>query len=63
MGVIACHNGDIYTYEVGNKPFSARLFDDTVEKYTKMGYTNGVEANIKALEQFEIDYGIKWRKL
>lgn len=63
MGVIACHNGDIYTYEVGNKPFSGRLFDDTVEKYMKMGYTNGVEANIKALEQFEIDYGIKWRKL
>lgn len=63
MGIVACHNGDVYVYEAGNKPFSGKLFDDTVEKYLKRGYTNGVEANIKALEQFEKDYGIKWRRL
>lgn len=63
MGIVACHNGDVYVYEAGNKPFSGKLFDDTVEKYMKRGYTNGVEANIKALEQFEVDYGIKWRRL
>lgn len=62
-GIVVCHNGDIYVYEVGDKPFSQRLFDDTVEKYRKSGYNKGVEANIKALEQFEKDYGIKWRKL
>lgn len=62
-GIVVCHNGDIYVYEVGDKPFSQRLFDDTVEKYRKSGYNKGVEANIKALEQFERDYGIKWRKL
>lgn len=63
MGVIPCHNGDVYIYQVGDKAFSQRLFDDTIEKYKKMGYTNDIEANIKTLEQFESDYGIKWRKM
>ncbi|MFR0812507.1 MAG: hypothetical protein ACLSIK_21105 [Enterocloster clostridioformis] len=63
LGVVVCHNGDVYVYEAGDRPFSGKLFDDTVEKYMKRGYTNGVEANIKALEQFEADYGIKWRRL
>lgn len=62
-GIVVCHNGDVYVYEVGDKPFSQRLFDETVEKYRKSGYNKGIEANIKALEQFEMDYGIKWRKL
>lgn len=61
-GIVVCHNGDVYVYEVGDKPFSQRLFDETVEKYRKSGYNKGIEANIKALEQFEMDYGIKWRK-
>lgn len=43
--------------------FPKDLFDETVEKYRKSGYNKGLEANIKALEQFEMDYGIKWRKL
>lgn len=63
MGIIACHNGDVYVYQVGSKPFSGSLFDETVEKYRKRGYTNDVDASIKALEQFETDYGIKWRRL
>lgn len=62
-GIVACHNGDVYLYEVGDKPFSAAFFDKTVDKYMAQGYTNGIEAHIKTLEQFEKDYGIKWRKL
>lgn len=62
-GIVVCHNGDVYVYEVGDTPFSSRLFDDTVEKYKKNGYTKGIEAHIKTLEQFEKNYGIKWRKL
>ena len=62
-GIVVCHNGDIYMYKVGDKPFSQRLFDETVEKYRKSGYNKGIEANIKALEQFERDYGIEWGKL
>ena len=62
-GVVVCHNGDVYVYEPGNRPFSAKLFDDTVEKYKKNGYNKGIEANLKTLKQFEKDYGIKWRRL
>ena len=34
----------------------------TVDKYAKRGYSE-LEAYGKALEQFEEDYGIIWRKL
>lgn len=61
-GVIACHNGDIYYYEVGKKKFSGTLFDMTVDKYANRGYSE-LEAYEKALEQFEKEYGITWRKL
>lgn len=63
VGVVACHNGEVYVYKTGSRPFTAKLFDDTVEKYRRNGYNTGIDANIKALEQFEKDYGIKWRKL
>lgn len=62
QGVIVCHNGDVYTYKVGSKIFTSKLFDDTVEKYKKLMY-NEFDAHIKALEQFERDYDIEWRKL
>lgn len=62
MGLIACHNGDVYVYEVGNKAFTRKLMDDTIEKYKKLGY-NKVKAHEIVLEQFVTDYGIKWRKL
>ena len=58
-GVICCHNGDIFIYQSGNKPFTAKLFDDTVDKYKKRGY-NEVGAYERALQQFSKDYGIKW---
>lgn len=58
-GVICCHNGDVYIYQVGNKPFTAILFDNTVDKYKKLGY-NENEAYKQTLNQFERDYGIKW---
>lgn len=60
-GVICCHSGDVFVYQTGNKPFTANLFDKTVDKYRRMPY-NMVErdAYIYALKQFERDYGIKW---
>ena len=62
MGLIACRNGDVYVYEVGNKAFTRKLMDDTIERYKKLGY-NKVKAHEIVLEQFVTDYGIKWRKL
>ena len=58
-GLICCHNGDVYIYQTGKKAFTANLFDSTVDKYIKRGY-NESEAYVKALNQFSIDYGIKW---
>lgn len=62
-GIVCCHNGTIFTYQVGNKPFNAYLFDKTVDKYKKMYYNMSEEdAYIATLKQFEKDYGIKWEK-
>ncbi|MBR1750836.1 MAG: hypothetical protein IJ740_08160 [Ruminococcus sp.] len=61
LGLICCHNGDVYIYQAGDKPFTANLFDATVDKYKKRGY-NEYNAYIEALEQFKIDYGIRWEK-
>lgn len=58
-GIICCHNGDVYIYQIGRKPFTALLFDNTVDKYKKIGY-NENKAYRKALDQFVDDYGIKW---
>ncbi len=58
-GVIVCHNGDVYIYKSGNKPFTGSLFDNTVDKYKKRGY-NEIDAYTEALKQFEKDYGIEW---
>lgn len=62
FGLIPCHNGDLYYYEIGKKKFSGLLYDLTVDKYKKQGYSE-LEAYNMTLEQFKNDYGIKWRKL
>lgn len=60
-GIICCHNGDVYVYQTGKKPFTAVLFDKTVDKYKRMPYNmNEKDAYITTLKQFEKDYGIKW---
>ena len=60
-GVICCHNGDVYVYQTGNKPFTSTLFDKTVDKYKGRGY-NEYDAYIETLNQFQRDYGIRWEK-
>ena len=62
MGVVACHNGDVYTYRVGSIPFSAGTFDKAVDKYKSKGY-NEIEAITEVLKLFEEYYGIRWNKL
>lgn len=60
-GIICCHNGDVYIYQSGKKPFTAKLFDITVDKYKKRGY-NEYDAYEETLKQFQRDYGIRWEK-
>lgn len=61
-GVIVCHNGDIYYYEVGKKRFTGALYDMTVDKYIKLGYSE-IEAYKTTLNEFAGRYGMFWRKL
>lgn len=61
-GIVACHNGDVYMYNVGKKPFSSRTFDKRVDNYLGKGY-NEVEAIVKTLDYYSKHYGIEWRLL
>lgn len=61
-GIIACHNGDLYVYTTGNKQITSKLYDLTVEKYEKMGYSED-EAYNQALKQLKQTFGIDWRKI
>ena len=65
LGVVANATGDIYLYGYGYKYISAKLIDDTIEKYInlidengKKVYTTTKEAHLQALNQLRKDYGI-----
>jgi hypothetical protein len=53
--------GSVYMYKPSKKVISQSLFDRTIEKYRRIGYTE-FESGEKALEQFEKTHGLKWRK-
>ncbi len=65
LGVVANATGDIYLYGCGDQYISAKLIDDTIEKYIKLVdengekvYTTTKEAHLQALNQLRKDYGI-----
>lgn len=63
MGVVVCHDGKVYTYKAGDKIFTSGLLDKRIDKYKKQLYIlSGTEAHIKALKEFEAEYGIQWRE-
>ena len=63
FGIVVTHDGNIYKYSHGNRPFLQHLFDKNVEDIIKNGYTDDVERayneTVKKLE----GYGIKCEKL
>ena len=61
-GIVACHNGDVYVYKVGNKPFSSTSFAKVVDNFMGKGY-NEVEAIKRTLDYYSEHYGIEWRLL
>lgn len=64
QGIIATHNGKVYTYNVGNKPFTSGVLDRRIYKYHGAPYYLSMEeAHVKALETMMEDYGIEWREL
>ena len=63
-GVVVTHNGKVYTYNVGNRPFTSGVLDRRIFKYYSMPYNMSMEdAHVKALETMREDYGIEWREL
>lgn len=63
FGIVCCHNGKVFKYSVENaKVFTRELFDNTVDKYTKRGYTKE-KAIVRTLDDFVKDYGIEWSEI
>ncbi len=65
FGIVACHDGRVYYYSTKKaRPFTARFYDETVDKFRKSPYNyDEMKAYIETLKQFEIFYGIEWREL
>ena len=61
LGVIVCHNGDIYIYRQ-RKEINSRIYDLTVEKYLRRGY-NTYDAYDEALKEMKERYGVSWTKI
>ena len=62
LGIIACHNGDVFTYKAGELIFRAEQFGSKVDKFKEQGY-NENDSIIKTLEIFERDYNVSWEKI
>ena len=65
LGIVACSNGSVYTYGCANQFASARIIDDTIEKFKKMiddsgkkVYSKDREAHLAAIKSLGKDYGI-----
>ena len=60
IAVVACHNGDVYIYKQKRR-ISAVLYDFTVAKYEKLGYTKHKAYDL-ALKDLKGQYGTTWTK-
>lgn len=65
LGVVACSDGSVYTYGCTDQFASARIIDDTIEKFKKIiddsnkkVYSNDKEAHLAAIKSLGKDYGI-----
>ncbi len=64
LGVVVTHNGKVFTYKVGNKPFTAISFGMRVDKYRGSKYNlSEYDAFIRALNDYSEQYGIEWREI
>ena len=59
FGVVVTHDGRVFKYSSGEKPFKAEYFDKRVDKYTDKPYNLDIyKAHEKVLEEFRKEYGI-----
>lgn len=62
FGITALHDGTVYTYRVGDTPFTSAAFDMTVESYLKRGY-DAIDAAERAMDDFSERYGVSWKRI
>lgn len=64
FGIVVTHDGRVFKYSVGERPFSPILFDSRIDKYQSAPYNMGVEeAHRKALNEFREEYGVSWSEI
>ena len=64
FGMVVAHDGRVFLYKVGNKPFRSEYFNRTVDKYVSEPYNYDIEkAQRKTLFEFEKEFGIEWTEL
>lgn len=64
FGLVATHDGRVFWYKSGSKPFRSEYFNKTVDKYVSEPYNYDIEkAQIKTLSEFKKEFGIEWKEL
>lgn len=64
VGVVVTHDGRVFKYSAGNKPFHRDLFDKRVEKYQEAPYNLDIEKAFKrTTEEIGREYGIKCEEI
>lgn len=65
LGAVACSDGSVYIYGCADQFASARIIDDTIEKFKKLiddsgkkVYSSDKEAHLAAIKSLGKDYGI-----
>lgn len=63
-GFVVTHDGRLFKYSAGDKPFSPELFDKRVVKYQSAPYNLGVEeAFLRVTKEIGREYGIKCEEI
>jgi len=63
-GIVVTHDGRVFLYKAGNKPFRSEFFNRVVDKYYSAPYNYDIEkAHKKALSDFKKECGIEWKEL
>ncbi len=64
FGIVATHDGRVFWYKVGEKPFRSEYFDRIVDKYVSQPYNYDIEkAQKETLIEFGKEFGVEWKEL
>lgn len=64
FGIVVTHDGRVFQYSTGKRPFLPDLLDGRVDKYIDRPYNMNIEeAHKKTLDEMKEEYGIQWREI